>query len=153
MGQAGRRLLPSLPCTLTPPLDHCSLLGREAQMGSPCQLSVPRSAGRKIFPTASADSSSTNLSKGDLAEMPTSKLRLRNRLRFPRPIQTPASSAAADTESAHAGRLTLWRLLCTLMCSPASAFQPPGPQPKGTDLAVLSLSCFNRDRPGLALIL
>lgn len=55
--------------------------------------------------------------------------------------------------SAHVGGLTLRRLLCTLMHSPASAFQPPGPKPKGTDLVLLSLSYFNRDRPGLALIL
>lgn len=72
VGQAGKRLPPSLPCNLPSPLDPSSLLGREALPGSPCQLSVPRSAGRKVFPTASADRTSTNLSKGDLAEMPTS---------------------------------------------------------------------------------
>lgn len=55
--------------------------------------------------------------------------------------------------SAHIGGLILRRLLCTLMHSPASAFQPPGPKPKGTDLVLLSLSYFNRDRPRLALIL
>lgn len=84
--------------TLTSPLDPSSLLGSEALRGSPCQLSVPRSAGRKVFPTASADRTSTNLSKRDLAEMPTSQLQLRNRLRFLLPAQTPTSRAAADTE-------------------------------------------------------
>lgn len=64
--QAGRGLLSSL--------DASSLPAREALPGSACQLSVLRSAGRKVFPTASADRTSTELSKGDLAEMPTSQL-------------------------------------------------------------------------------
>lgn len=91
MQQAGRGLLSSL--------DASSLPGREALPGSACQLSVLRSAGRKVFPTASADRTSTELSKGDLAEMPTSQLQWRNWLRLPLSPQTPASRAAADTQS------------------------------------------------------
>jgi len=64
------------PCCLA--LPQCPGLPKiEVLLGLACQLSTPKSAGRKVFPTASADSSNGKLSKGDLAEMPTRELQLR----------------------------------------------------------------------------
>lgn len=96
-------------------------------------LTCPREIWQKC-PPASYDWETGSVSLSLLKRQP------------PGPLLTPSVSA-------HVGGLTLRRLLCTLMRSPASAFQPPGPKPKGTDLALLSLSYFNRDRPGLALML
>lgn len=65
---------------------------------------------------------------------------VRNSLVSPTPLgHQPPGLLLALSVSSHIGGQTLWRLLCSLMDLPASAFQPPGPKPEGKDLVLLSL--------------
>lgn len=64
------------PGCLAPP--QCPGLPKiEVLLGPACQFFIPKSAGRNVFPTVSADISNRKLSKGNLAEIPTRKLQLR----------------------------------------------------------------------------
>lgn len=140
------------PGCLAPP--QCPGLPKiEVLLGPAYQFFIPKSAGRNVFPTVSADISNRKLSKGNLAEIPTRKLQLRKwlwSLTLPRHqlsglLLTPSlcshlRAGAAET-CLHPGALTCQHI--STSC----------PEPEGTDLTRLSLSYFYRSRPWLAPVL
>lgn len=151
---AGRGLPPSSPRTLPSPLDSSSLLGSDA-----AALSLPAFCPKKcrmkgFFPQQVL----TGLAQTCPSEIwqkcpPASCNWETGSVSLTQLRHQPPELLLTPSIFAHIRGLTLQRLLCSPMYSPASTFQPPGLRPKGTDLALLSVTYFNRDRPGLVLIL
>lgn len=152
MGQAGGCCFPSLHPDISP--GSLQPLWKRSTAGFSLPASCPKKCKKKVsFPqqvlTGLAETCPREIGWSVHQHTVSEEL-----APLPLPQQTqPPGLLLTLRVSAQLRGLTLWKLLCTLMGLPASAFQPPDPKPEGMDLVLLNLSYFNRDRPAPTLTL